>query len=400
MTTTITQWTTILNEGAVGANATMPTIAAGTNRRVLIVVAAYNGGGNSQPPASITVNGITRNQLAGDTVARDRTSLGLYLFTEAEVATISGQTITSTATGTQKSIIYKLLGDATQGAITHSSAYSAVTANLTMSLARVSNSQTELIGFSSTTGQILTSTNPSNDGNLALTSGRRLSYADQAEAADVTNDTVVNGNARTSAIVFNIGSAVSLPEITSVNGGAGVRAGSTGNTASLSNFANVPSTGTLNSLVLADITGTTSSVTFTVPGYVDGQTYPNPNISHTLTLNASGGETANISVPLNVPLNNDTVTFATLVTGDPRYLADHLAISSGDKFIFPTEGGGFEIFDDGGGRASTLGTRECWWWKNSNSMMTQVFVTVNDAGIVKVSTGMVRMGLGIGIGIY
>lgn len=344
MTTTITQWTPLLDEGAVGATATMPTIAAGSNRRVLILIAAYNGGGNSQPPASITINGITRNQLAGDTVARDRPSLGLYVFTESEIATISEQSIASTATGTQKTILYKLRGDSTQGEIAHNAAYSDVTADLAMGLARVANSQTELIGFSSTTGHVLTSSNPTNDGNVSLTSGRCISWAEQPEAADITADTVVNGNARTSAVVLNIGPAVAIASITSVNGGTDTARIGESVPVEVSNFTDPVDAGTIDGVTLP----AASSTSITLPSFAPGALVPRVGASRTLVL-TRGAQSATRNITVQAPYVPDV-----LVEGNPvayEYVTAEVGFNTGanNSIVFgfdPPMAAGRQIFYD------------------------------------------------------
>lgn len=330
MTETITQWTTLLNEGAVGAVATMPTIAAGSNRRALIAIFPYNGGGNCQPPASITVNGIVRNQSAGDTVPRDRTSIGVYEFTESEMATISGQSIASTASGSQKTIMYKLLGNATQGAITQASAYSATTATLTMGLARVADSQTELIGFSSTTGQILTSANPANDGNVSLTSGRRVSWAEQTEAAGATADTTVNGNSRTSAVVLNIGQSSSA-QITAVNSGGSVIYGAPFTWAT-SGFSPAPNAATIAGVACSSVSGSGG----TAPALNDGATVPMPG-TRQLT-GSNGTQSANINKVVAVADG----LFARELIGTPDTGAGSVVVGfdpaakAGDYLVYPT----------------------------------------------------------------
>lgn len=400
MASVLVPLTKILDEGAVGAAASLPPIPAASNRIVVVFVAPYSGASTSQPPSSINSNGVTANLLAGDTVARERASLGVYLFGESDIAEISGQSITSTATGAQKSVFYAVLQDCDPSVVDFASAYSSTTATLTMPLSRLAESLTLAVAFSSTTGQTLTMTQPANDAVIALASGRQVTYGEQSEATTQAVDHTVAGNARTSAIVVNFRNAAVSQSITSVNGGAGIRAGSTGNTADAAGFSAPPNSGTYGSLALSSVTGTATNPVFSVPGYFDGEVYPDPTGTHALTLNAPGDETASINVPMLPPLGMAAVTIVEPVTESEKsdYLGDKMYLEDGYKIIFPTEvineagdvndpeNWGFQIYQNGKIRAVGDGTRECWRWADDTGIMTQQFVAVLDGGAIVVAS--------------
>lgn len=388
---TITEWSAILNEGVVGASATMPTVAAGSDRLVLLACVMYNGGGNSQTPAQLTCNGIARDRFAGDSVARNRAAMSLYLFTESEIATISGQTITSTGSGSQKSIFYKLIGGAAQSGHTSNNAYSEVDATLTLSLARVADSRTELLGFTSSASTSLTMTNPIRTNHVSLTSGRRMSYGSAADSAGTSDSTVTRSNTTTALVVnFSPAPAQSISGITPDP----LLVGSTGNTASLTGFTAAPTTATFGGITQSITASSASSVTFDRPAFVDGSTILNPTVSQDFVVSNSVPESATLSHSSDVPAGSDSVVVASAPSDDPNRVGYYITLTDGDLLIYPTESGDFELFADGAVSAMTTGLRVCWHWKESNGLLTQLNLTVNDAGeIISGSTGLTSRGL-------
>lgn len=185
------------------------------------------------------------------------------------------------------------------------------------------------------------------------------------------------------------------PSISSVNSGAGITAGSSGNTAALADFSVAPSSGTFGGVALTSFSASTSSASFSMPGYVDGGVYLNPNTSHDLVI---GGAT--LSVALNLPAGHSAVTIASPSDDDDTFLPFHITLTNGFKFIFPKElldpegGDTLENWDfrvaANGKVTATPGTRICWRWNNSTGVMTQVNVTVNNAGAVSVSRVLKR----------
>ena len=173
----------------------------------------------------------------------------------------------------------------------------------------------------------------------------------------------------------------SVPGVTSVNSGNGVQAGGS-ITAVLQNFLAAPTGGNLGGKALTGFGGTSASSNSVMPAYADGEAYPDPNADHTLQLTAPGPQSASITVPLLPPEGYDVVEFAALVTDDDRYLAAHLPIAAGQKFVDPAEGGGFEVYPDGRVRASALGVRSCWRWNDQTAVMHQVFITADQAGVL------------------
>jgi hypothetical protein len=167
----------------------------------------------------------------------------------------------------------------------------------------------------------------------------------------------------------------SVASIDSVNGGAGITAGSTGNIAVISGYDSPPTSGTFGGVSLTSFTADSDSAEFSMPGYVDGGVYPDPESNQNLVI---GSDT--VSVALNLPSGMDAVTISSAVDDDDTYIGYHTALSDGFKIVFPTESGNFSVSADGKVTA-TAGTRECWKWNSSTGVMSLLNVTVNDAGM-------------------
>jgi len=389
MTTEITPWTLILDQGSASANATMPTIAAGSNRLVLMGVFMLHGSSTALTPATLTANSVVSNRYAGVATGTNLTSIALYIFTESQIAEISGQTITSTGTGQQKSIIYKLLGDCSQlGGWAQNSAYANSGTMPTMPLTREASSRTEAIACLQLAGTSLTMSEPSRDTYIELATGRRISLGYESDTAR-TVDFTVTRNSSTAAAVVNIG-PVPAYLINSTNSGNPVEVGASF-ISSVTGFTGVAS-GTLGGKGLTSLSYSSNTITATAPVYVDGETFYEPGTNQTLTY-VNGAETASATIPTASPDGMASVVIVNPETIDNTYLTEAIAgITNPDRIVFPTEGGNFAIAADGKITTLTAGLRVLWWWKASSGVMTQLNVTINEVGAI-VSAGLTSAGL-------
>jgi hypothetical protein len=347
--TLLTAPSIILNQGAVGATATMPaSFAAGSNRIVLIHCSMYNGAANAQVPPTFTCNGRTAVFYSGETAARNRTACVTYAFYEADIADITGQSLVSTGTGSQKSIAVSLLQDCPQSAPTNTqSGYTDVGALITLSLTRTANSLTFAYGFNSVTGQTMTFTNPSRDGTNAFTT-RWASYGEQADTANTSNFTSSVG-AYSSVHVFNI-DALPSQEITDINSGDPVSGDTSGNTFTTTGFTEDITDVTVGGLECTAVDETAGSGTFTVPPPVHGEVYPEIGVNQDVVISGAtesatlaksfvltGWTVTSLVDPEIVNLEYPTANFdVTPVTGDKMITEDADVISI-------TANGGIEV---------------------------------------------------------
>lgn len=395
----ITDWTILQNEAGVGATATLPTFAAGTNRIVEILIATYNGAGNANISTSASANGESAALIDGYITGVERTAIGVYVFLESQIAAINGQTLTTSgAGGSQKSVLYRVRGNCNQVVPTaYNKAFSAVSATLTMSLTRAADSNTTVVGFSSTTGHELVSSNPTRDGTVSLASGRRVSYGSEPDTANTSN-TTVNGSGRTAAVVYNV-EEPSAQIITDVNGGAGVRIGSTGNTASTSGFTTAPTSGTLGgrAIAITAYNSGTGVVTFNAPVLVHGETYPEFDANHTLVLTA-GAESASLAgVPLSPPTGSTAITVAS-----PNNVSEDafgfILVANG---ITPVGGDKFYGIDADVTWLPNLGLTSgdlpvvtvVRYWDQSTGIAYVLNLTINGEGVVVDNRGLSVVGL-------
>lgn len=378
MVTEITPWTLILNQGSVSANATMPTIAAGSNRIVLMGVYMFHGSGNALTPTAITANSITANRYSGVPTATSNCSLAFYIFTESQISSISGQTITSTGSGEQKSIIYKLLGDCSQSmSFAQNSGFASSGTMPAMPLTREAGSSTEAMAACGVSFTSLTMAEPSRDTYIELATGRRISLGYESDTAR-TVDFTVTRNTSTAAAVVNIG-PVPAYLINSTNSGNPVEVGATFSS-SVTGFTGITS-GTIGGKALTGISYSSNTITATAPVYVDGATFYEPDTNQTLTY-VNGSETASATIPTASPDGMTSVVIASPVTDDPTYIGSVYTLANGDRLVYPTLGGDFFVDADGKINALNAGTYVCWHWRVSDSVMTQVTLNISEAGAI------------------
>lgn len=178
--------------------------------------------------------------------------------------------------------------------------------------------------------------------------------------------------------------------ITGVNGGTGVRANSTGNVAtSTGAWAGSVNAGTLGGKALT-ITGfdeVTGDITFIMPAYADGATYPRPNGTHTAQFTNGTYSPTLAGVQLNQPTGRTAVTVASPDNTDPKKLGYWFALDgktpvNGDVIIGVDADVTWNA-DTGGAAAGPLPkTTEVVFWQQSSGITYFYNVTVQGAEIV------------------
>lgn len=192
---------------------------------------------------------------------------------------------------------------------------------------------------------------------------------------------------------------VATANITDVNTTEEIRVNSSGNQATVANYSASPNAVSFSGKACTGVSYSNPTVTFVVPNFVDGQTYPEVGVAHDLTISNSVPQSDTISVTLLPPADHLVVPIASAISNNSRYLGYYLTLNDGDKVIFPSESGDFVVYANGEVEAVETGVRQLWHWNNATDVMTLLNVTVNEAGIVNVTIGDISLGIGIGIGI-
>lgn len=196
------------------------------------------------------------------------------------------------------------------------------------------------------------------------------------------------------------GTTASAQTITDINGGDPIVYGSTGNVATTTGFTLAPNVCTVDGITQTITAATTSSTTFNLAGFVDGETRSDPTADQDVVL-TRGSETATLSHPVALPTNWASSTVASAVTGNPRYVfytAYGLDSTNGNKLILDTEGqtlgiDNFSIEPDGRilVNPAYVGTKVFWLWIASSGEMVEVTMTVSQAGVETI--GLTARGL-------
>lgn len=204
----------------------------------------------------------------------------------------------------------------------------------------------------------------------------------------------------TAAFNFVINPSAVAESITSVNSGAGITAGSTGNTAQLAGYSTTPTSATHGPLAMTNLTydGGPQVLTFDDVPYADGQTRPPFDGVADFTVVASGSSQSStlVNVPTNPPTGWATVTISSPVTDDITYIGNHTDLSNheivyetkiGQSLIFPTEG--LVVYTDGGvSLPSDLAGDHIMYKRNlTTGLVIQLTVTINGDGDVVIVTG-------------
>jgi hypothetical protein len=216
------------------------------------------------------------------------------------------------------------------------------------------------------------------------------------DSAGTSNFTSSTSGLYTHALVFNV-EPFGANAITDVNGGDGVEAGSTGNTFTCTSTY-VPTSGTHGGKAISALSGSSGSYTFTSAMYVDGATFPEPNSSQTFSV-TDGGTPITIASDYLVPVDHVGVELASADYTNPKNITYYTPThADGDFIVHPSEGDDLVFAADGSGTALTAGLRVLWHWNSSTQVMTQLNVTINEAGEVTsvnclTSAGLTTTGL-------
>lgn len=212
------------------------------------------------------------------------------------------------------------------------------------------------------------------------------------------------GGSSFDALVEVITAVDAAQTIDTVNSGNPVKIGQTF-TSSVAGFTGVVS-GTLGGISLTGLSYSSNTITATLPSFIDGDDYFEPDINQTLVFN-NGSETASKSVSTASPNDMASVVIADADTANVKNITHYIpSISDDDRIVFPLELDGddlptFNIDTDGSGTALTTGLRVLWLWNNEDAVMTQLNVTINEVGgvvgVVVKQTPSLGIGFGIGI---
>lgn len=381
----------------VTATLVAPSTSAGTNRKRIYDFEYGNASGNVQLPTAVTIGGVTPTFEGG--VALGTTQAGTAAcqlsMNEAQLAAMAGSAIVVTGGSFSRRVIStRSIQDTAQTASTNSNYYSSGATNVAagaVSLTRVANSFT----IAQVHCMLLTTATMVDPARVTTfsTAASRVSIGDSTDTARTVDASFTGGGgSRCSLIAVNY-APFPTATIDTINGSAfgAVKAGSTGNTVTTtSSF--TPTSGTHGGKAISAIAGSAGSYTFTSAAYVDGATFPEPDTAQTFAL-TDGVSTPTASSVLSSPDGMASVVLVTPNSADSTYPAYYFAMTAGDRLVYPTEGGNFSIGTDSGVSTTTAGTRVCWHWNHTTQIMTQLNITVNDAGEVTGATGLTSSGL-------
>lgn len=369
----------------VDPSGTYPTIPAGSNRVIFLTVnVGQSSALNATAPSTVTIGGVAATFVGGDnpSTTQLRGTLSTWMLNESQIASMSGSAISITGqTGAFTRSIAWAVQDAAQTVTTRKNNAYIATGGITMSLDRVADSWTFLGGYTQTAEDI-TLSNPTRTSRILNVN---IGYA--ADSLRTANSTTQSKTYVQSAHVLNIEPAPAQ-SITSINGGAGIKIGSTGNIAQTSGFASAPTTvtiGTLSGTVTAYNSGN-GETTFSVPAPVHEASYPDIESTQTVTL-ANGSESASLTgVPFEPPVGSTPITVASPVNDDPRYLGywmiDIFGVTpvNGDKF-YGIDADVTWAADTGGSATSLPVTTPVVYWDASTGTTYLLDVTVTPFGI-------------------
>lgn len=320
----------------VDPSGTYPAIPAGNNRLIFLTVNSFQSSTiNATAPTSVTVGGVAMTWVAGDAagVVQLRATLSTWVIKESQIASMSGSAIVITgAVGAFIRGIAWAVQDASQANPSRIANGYVSTGAITMPLARAADSRTFLAGFVATAEDI-TLTNPSRTSRILNVN---IGYA--ADTAQTVNSTTQSKTYYQTAHVINI-EPVPPQTITSVNGGTGIKIGSTGNAAVTNGFSSAPNAGTFGGKAIT-VTGYdagTKVATFNGPVVVGGESFPAFTGTQTLVL-TNGAESASLAgVPISPPTGSTLITAASPENVDEKAFG-HLLVAEG---VTPVDGDTF-----------------------------------------------------------
>lgn len=385
----------------VNAPSDYPTIPAGSRRLLFLTVAVSNGTAtNVTAPASVTVGGVTMTFVGGDApgTVQIRNTTSTFVIFESQIASMSGSAIVvSGQSGSFTDKIAWASHTANQATPTRTAKQYITTGGTSISLARAAESWTFLVVWPQVS-EDLTLSNPSRTSRI---SNLNIGYA--ADTLRTVNSTSQSKTYIQNAHVINI-EPPPAQSITSVNGGAGVKIGSTGNAAITDGFPSAPNAGTFGGrpITVTAYDTETKVATFDAPDVVGGESFPPFTGTQTLVL-TNGTESASLAgVPISPPTGSTLVTVATPNNIDQRAFG-HLLVAEG---VTPEDGDTFYGVDaDVGWLPTTFGSAAAFpvltpvkYRKTSTGIAYELMLTVNGEGVVPpedaeiTSTGTIRIG--------
>lgn len=382
----------ILNAGGIDDSATMPTISAGTNRVVLVFIDVYNGGGSCSLPDSITCNGRSASFIAGDDPSSSNgyLSAGLWMFSEADVSSISGQSLVSSGgSGTVKSIHVMSLNDCVQTVPANKGqARTNAGGTLTVPLTRGASSLTVAQGWTEASGSALTFSNPSRT-SIINYGGRWVSVAvaaDSSGTSDFTSSTVGGGYENIIAIVnFEPVATGGGQEVISINDDEPLKPGQIGAIADTTGFTELPDTiiSDAAGLTFSNIGGDVNAPEFDVSDMVHGDPYP--EIGSTVNITFTYGEDEDEETATGEATIGAKDDQTSVQVDDPAFVRSTLAnlmllqngrtIATGDwvHYIVPEEMPDLAIAPNTNITSTNEGTFDLWLWVSSGDDAGKVF---------------------------
>jgi hypothetical protein len=373
-------WTLLINEGGLSASAELPQFPAGQNRIVEILSVVYAGSTLTTLPTNISADEVPAALVVGN-ATQNRVSLGVHQFLEGQIPLIEGKPLVSTgASGTNKTILYRVLGNCKQVVPSNKGVvYTQTGGSLSLPLPRAKNSFTTALALSSTNTQSVGITNPARVNVIPLTSTRRVSYG-SADDTENTSNTVFTATAVTAGVAYNREEAP-LQNITAVNGGNGVRAGSTGNKASVTGFAIPPTSGTIGGVAFTNFSYSAGEVSFSLPMYDDGAIWPSFNGPAEVRITDGVDTPILAEVPVLPPAGWAAIVMQNPITDDRTFLGFHTNIV-GHEIAYNTENGAIEMTPDGGFKFATPGMKQFYKRNISTGLVTLLNIRFNSSGTI------------------
>lgn len=391
---------TILQNPATNAG-TMITPSAGSNRLVLYTYCYYDPT-LVTTPTSVTCNGVSGTFSFGDAPGSTpaRCSCSTWYFKESDIATISGQAITSAgSTGTLDGRIVTVLQDCPQTSMVFDSDVGhASSGTITKALDRDNNSLSIMFSLCQNSGGTLTLGEPAYVGRFGF-GFTSVSYGYAADTFRTANaTTVVGANGNTGMTVANFKSIGAT--IVSINGGSPVEVGSS-ITVTTTGFTGTPAATFNVSGVSASVSGSANSWTLVFGNRVNGSLFPLLPATVDLTL-TNGSEVATLAMPSFTKKSTETeVVFSGAVTGSPtQYVssaiyADGFTVEGAENHYIPV--GDLVLYPDGSWTTTnSLPFTFSMWFRpitgtGSGNAYSYDF-TIGAGGITS-STGLTRAGL-------
>lgn len=380
----------------VNAGSTYPTIPAGANRRIFATVTMTNGSAtNVTAPTGVTIGGVAASFIGGTPAGTSqlRKACSTWGILESQIASMVGSAIIVTGqSGAFTDVVAWAVEGATQNSISSTANQFITTGAISISLARVNDSYT-FFGVSTQVNEDITLTNPSRTSRI---SSLNIGYA--ADTERTVNSTGQSKTYVQAGHVINI-PPVPAQTVTGINGGAGIKIGSTGNVAVTTGFTVDPDTITVGSLsgIITGYDSGTGEVTFDVPGPTHEDPYPDIDSTQTVTISVGSESAALNNVPFEPPIGSTPITVASPVNDDDRYLGywmiDIFGITpvNGDKF-YGIDADVTWTADTGGSATGLPVTTPVTYWDASTGIVYLLMVTVNPDGVVN-AVGLVARGL-------